>query len=305
MNIPDSPPSVAPPERTVVQNQIDPVLLDRFLQLVRDNYRNADKATFFLEERSGITNIYGITNLRDVLSHFATFLDPALSNEQRRDQLANAEEHLRRAILEPYQIATEDLIIRFQEVYQHYKRYVLPARDRYPTLSTAPSKEHIEGELRKIEQLLSVGRAAKGRNLWDAAWEQGVAAFIRAFDDLYGLTAAVEEAWYGYLHQRREKRNVILTAWSTISAAGAVLLGAFAISRYAERGTTSQLIKWFSSVADKAYIAVVLALVSIILILLVDRRRRVRDRLRSKDDRLLRRTRRIIEYVGNVNLEKQ
>ena len=305
MNAPDSGPNPPATEHVPIQQQVDPVLLDRFLQLIRDNYKNADKASFFLEERSGITNIYGITNLRDVLSHLATFLDPTLSDEQRRDQVAAAEEHLRRAVLEPYQIATEDLIIRFQDLYQDYRRSVLPARGRHPSLAGAPSKEHIEIKLREIEQLLSAGRAAKARNLWDATWEQGVADFIRAFNELYSLTTAVEEAWYGYLHKRREKRHVVLIAWSTISAGCAVLSAVFVITHYAEQFTVGQFIKWLAPFANVAYVGVVLVLVSMIVALLIDRRKRVREPVGSRDKQLLRRARKLIEYVGNVSPGKR
>ena len=37
-----------------------------FLALVRDNYKKADKAAYFLERQAGVVNTCSMTNLRDV-----------------------------------------------------------------------------------------------------------------------------------------------------------------------------------------------------------------------------------------------
>jgi hypothetical protein len=66
---------------------VNKALIEKFLILIRENYRKADKATFFLELRAGVSNVPGIANSRDVLSHLATALDPNLSDEERQEQL--------------------------------------------------------------------------------------------------------------------------------------------------------------------------------------------------------------------------
>jgi hypothetical protein len=55
----------------------------RFVVLIRDNYKKADKAAYFLERRAGIVNTCAVFNLRDVLSHLATLLDSATPSERR------------------------------------------------------------------------------------------------------------------------------------------------------------------------------------------------------------------------------
>ena len=50
-------------------------LTERFLLMIRDAYPKAELATCFLEERAGINNVPHMANVRDVLSHLATFLD--------------------------------------------------------------------------------------------------------------------------------------------------------------------------------------------------------------------------------------
>jgi len=71
---------------------------------------------------------YGITNLRDVLSHLSTFLSPGKSSEQRQAQLNTAEEHLRRSIIEPYETALNELTAQFAELYERYRQAVLPGQ---------------------------------------------------------------------------------------------------------------------------------------------------------------------------------
>src|SRR5258708_36659110 len=96
-------------------------LFYRFLVLIRDNYKKADNAGYFLERRAGIGNSCGVFNLRDVLSHLSTLLDPATPANRRPDQLANAEEHLRRAIVEPYEIGLAAITEKFSKTYEIYR----------------------------------------------------------------------------------------------------------------------------------------------------------------------------------------
>ena len=163
---------------------VDRSLLERFLTLILNNYKRADKATFFLEQRKGIVNFQGITNVRDVLSHLVTFLDPNSSTEKRLEQLSNAEEHLRRAINEPYEIALNRLTSQFDTLYEDYKRRVLPIADKHITLTNAPNTTSVDARVREIRELTAMGRSSKGANEWNTEWEAGVTHFIEGFDKL-------------------------------------------------------------------------------------------------------------------------
>lgn len=187
---------------------VEKSLVERFLLLIRENYKKADRATFYLEQRTGVVNLPGITNLRDVLSHLVTFLSPETPNEKRNDQLINAEEHIRRAIIEPYEIALNELTVKFEDVYQDYKRNVLPNKDKDIFFSTAPGAVEIERVLQEIRQLTSQGRIAKGRNLWDAEWDKGVAQFIEAYDKLYELKTSMEGYVYRYKQSEEQASKI-------------------------------------------------------------------------------------------------
>lgn len=165
---------------------------NRFLILVRDNYRKADKAAHFLERRANVVNTASMANLRDVLSHMATLLDPATPASRRPDQLASAEEHLRRAIIEPYEIGLGELTQKFGPIYDSYRGRVIQLRE-VDGFRTAPGRQEIENRLKDIDDLAEKGKYAKGRNLWDAEWEIGVEGLVEAYDLLSNLLHEIEE----------------------------------------------------------------------------------------------------------------
>jgi hypothetical protein len=227
-------PSEEPPSYL---NENERQLLKRFLVLIRDNYRKADKATFFMERRAGVTNSCAVYNLRDVLSHFATFLDPGTPPEDRPDQLASAEEHLRRAIIEPYEIGLASLIERLEPLYQKYKARLLPVKDRYTALSTAPNQIQLDKVLAEVNDMVQKGKNAKANNRWDADWEAGVQALPEAYEMLASLHSEIESRWYIFEQierdaadhlalARQNRKQTALTVWGI---AATVLMGVLAI----------------------------------------------------------------------------
>jgi len=185
---------------------VDRELVERFLELVRDNYKKADAANLFLEQRTGEANVYGITNLRDVLSHLATLLSAKTPDEKRSEQLTNAEEHLRRAIVEPYETALNKLTVQFDDLYEKYKRDVVPVQDRFPGFSAAPNTSSIEAQLEDTRGLTSNGRLAKAKNLWDPEWEMGVTSFIDGYKKLSDLHRLLEEYCFKHEQLARDER---------------------------------------------------------------------------------------------------
>jgi hypothetical protein len=202
-------------------------LLMRFLILIRDNYRKADKATFFMERRAGVMNPCAIYNLRDVLSHFATFLDPEAPPEKRPDQLASAEEHLRRAIIEPYEIGLADLIKRLEPLYEKYKARLLPVKDRHTALNSAPNQVQVDAGLAEINDLVQKGKNAKSNNRWDPDWEAGVKALPEAYEKLASLHSEMEGYWYKYEQLKRDRWQTALAVWSIAMTVLSVILSYF------------------------------------------------------------------------------
>jgi hypothetical protein len=184
--------------------------------LIRDNHHKADKAHAFLEHRTKTANVYGIANLRDVLSHLATFLGDGLSPEKRRDQLANAEEHLRRAIIEPYETAINSRTVDFVDLYDKYRRFVIPARDRYDALRKAPDTDRIEATLEQIRYLTENGKTSKLRNILDPHWEEGVICFVDGFKKLDDLTLEIEDFYFKWMRLKSDRRTLVLSILSIV-----------------------------------------------------------------------------------------
>lgn len=201
-------------------------IVEKALILIRDNYRKADESCFFLEERAGINNVQAISNMRDAISHLVTLLDPNIDEVKREHQLANAEEHLRRAIIEPYEIAIDNLLVEFYKIYVPYKEELLPVKDRHPVLNSAPNHISVNARLKEFHDLTTKGRSGKGKNLWDTAWEEGVLGFVDAFEKLSALKADIETHWYSFQQIRRDRKTTALTIWGIVATIITFILGA-------------------------------------------------------------------------------
>lgn len=171
----------------------DRELVERFLLLIRNNYGKVDEARFFLEQKTGVASVPAMANVRDVVSHLASLLSRDTPDDKRFEQLANAEEHLRRAIIEPYETALNKLTVQFEDLYEQYKAKVVPIQHRHADLGGAPAVAAIEKRLDEIQHLSSNGRFAKAKNLWDSEWEEGVASFIEGYGKLAKLRSELEE----------------------------------------------------------------------------------------------------------------
>jgi hypothetical protein len=220
-------------------SQEEAVLFCRFLILIRENYAKADKAALFLERKAGITNTCGIANLRDVLSHMATLLDQKTISERRAAQLASAEEHLRRAIIEPYELAIAALTEKFTKVYDGYRERVIPIMVSVEGFSAYPNRVSIEHRLAEIDELAEAGKQAKARNQWDEEWENGVASLIDGYNKLSELHGELEEAVFRLNQIRTAEHHTKLhrmgIVWAIVGTVLGLagLIGGYLFTRYA------------------------------------------------------------------------
>lgn len=169
-------------------------LLEDFLKLFRDKNRLVDIANLFLELEAGVSGInIGITNQRDALSHFVTFLSDADTKtyEQRKEQLYEAEEHLRRAIFESYQNAVSINLLKCKKLLDEYQRHVLPLRSTV-MFSTAPPFDVLTSILGHINKMFFEARRAKSRNMWDEKWEEGLKKVVEAMLEIKKLIEILE-----------------------------------------------------------------------------------------------------------------
>lgn len=213
---------------------VEKELVEKYLILVKENYRKADKATYFLERKTGISNINTITNVRDLLSHLLTLLDTSLSYEQRVAQLSTAEEHLRRSIFEPYERTVSHISLELEDLVTYYKQFILPIKENNEVFKNALNLISIESVLKEVEELRNSARRCKGRNLWDEKWEDGIKDLLDAFQLLENLKSSLEEYRNKYKSLKREekfgrmaKRQTFLTIWGISLTIISIILGLF------------------------------------------------------------------------------
>jgi hypothetical protein len=188
-------------------------VLERFLQFLVKEYPIADKANYYLERQrvSGI-NI-AITNQRDMLSHLVTLLtDRELTLEEKIGQVANAEEHLRRSVVETYAKAVALETKTALDNLNDYKRLVIP-HAKNPAFSTAPAISAILKDLEEIEKLRQVGRAAKSQNAWNEEWVKGLNSYSEAFEKARRLNDTLDTLIHigRQINDRREAIRYLLT----------------------------------------------------------------------------------------------
>lgn len=177
---------------------VDRDILVGFLELIRDRYGVADEANFFLEVNTGESGInIGITNQRDVLSHLVTLLKECnnktnFSLDEQRAQLNNAEEHFRRAIIEPYEYAVDLKIDEFAGVYRRFQWQSHIPLASY-CVSGLPATESIISRFTAIKKKRTDARAAKRENSWSATWEAGVKKIIDAYTDIDKLIGEIND----------------------------------------------------------------------------------------------------------------
>jgi hypothetical protein len=207
-------------------------IVEKFLVLFRDQFRATTQATYFLERKEGEANIGGLANTRDALSHFVRALDPSSTRERRQEQLVTAEEHLRRAIVEPYSLALTYRLNRFNQLYEAYRRDVLPLVGKHPKFRDAPNITTVETVLTHIESLLNKGRDSKALNFQDTDWSAGVAGLIEGYAELYDLYIRVES--YLSVRQAEKQANtqtwlaiwgLVMTLWGLVATVISLVLG--------------------------------------------------------------------------------
>lgn len=210
---------------------VDKDVLLAFLELLKHKYRLADEANLFLEQNTKISGIsVAITNQRDMISHLITLLtNDDLSRDEQMAQVAASEEHLRRAILEPYQLTVDKTWEGVEKLIEAYKQTVLPLRNE-PILGSGPDLNNINSRVVSINEHHSRGRVAKGRNLWDEKWEEGPKAFADAFRELKELEILLEQYIIRANQIRENKKNnrrfiltvVLAVVFGVISTLGIV-----------------------------------------------------------------------------------
>ena len=127
-------------------------IAERIITFLRSgNYDVAKQAIIYLETRSGQLQTDAFANMRDVLDHLVAAAKPGILEEDLDQQMAETDEHLRRAVMHPFQDVIEDRLARlarkktFYIVRQEVFKDVLPEREFLRRLTEA---ENLLAEVR-------------------------------------------------------------------------------------------------------------------------------------------------------------
>jgi hypothetical protein len=136
---------------------------------------------------------------------------------------------MRRAIFDPYAIALGQLRKRHREILSEYCKRVLPQRARKNSFKDAPDEGAIRTRWEEIVQLAQDGRNAKGRNLWDQPWEDGVASYVKAFDRLSTLNDELSGFISNHRGERQRRHQTAFNVASIVGTVGTIVFGILSV----------------------------------------------------------------------------
>lgn len=194
-------------------------ILETVISLIKEKYPLLQRALIYCEEISGEKPTVAFNNIRDFLSHLRTvFSRWDATPEDKRKQLAQAEEHLRRAIIEPYELASKVEIGKLEKTYERYIEAV--PKLGHKMNPTPPTIQEIQSRLNLIYELREKGREAKSENNWTQVWEEGIGQFIK--------TIEIAQEWDGKLKTEIARADQIQreTQWFWEQIIGAVIIAA-------------------------------------------------------------------------------
>lgn len=196
---------------------IDIDIFDRFILLIKDEYAKVDEAIFVLENYTKTSGInIGVTNQRDVLSHFSTILnDPEMGRDKLIAHLNQSEEHLRRAKVESYEEAISLMIVSINKVVQSYNNIVLPLLPN-ESMPRAPDSIEISSFFKTIRDTRIEARKLKGQNS-----SEGAKKSIDYLFEIYEKIKEFEERLEHYIpigsQIKENKKQKLIGIWAIIA----------------------------------------------------------------------------------------
>ncbi len=206
-----------------------------FIQTIRVKYKAVKKSVLFLENIEAEFSLTALSNIRDFLSHIETAFREDTSPEDIESNISQSEEHLRRAIIEPYQIVLECNLENFLKEYDDYLENFQEKEIKY-NFDKVTNHKKIQKDILYIQKLLAEGRESKGTNKWNYDWEEGIDKFslgIKKTKELINTLHEYKKIYFSRknlfdieedkrekkerLELERKRLNIKLAIWSIIA----------------------------------------------------------------------------------------
>lgn len=192
--------------------------VERMLEILSTRILTVMEAHRYAEEHARIYNRIGRNNLAEALSHLARLAEsaPELSDAEQRDQLTNFEDHLRRTMMESFEVVARARLGRLKQdgIWDRY--YTRAARlVDHGKLPAAATDEEIRDLELEVRFWMEEGRARKTTHRWDD-WTYGAECLRTASVKADELSRKLREAVGAAEDYRRGRLGLIVGAVGTI-----------------------------------------------------------------------------------------
>lgn len=201
--------------------------LERMLEILSTRILTVMDAHRYAEEHARIYNRIGRNNLTEALSHLARLAEsaPELSNEEQRDQLTNFEDHLRRTMMESFEVVAKARLGKLKQdgIWDRYysKAARLVDHGKLPAVASADEIRELELEVRFW---MEEGRARKTAHRWDD-WIYGAECLRTASDKTDELSRKLREAVGAADDLRRARKGMFIGAIGAVVGIVGVVVG--------------------------------------------------------------------------------
>lgn len=205
--------------------------LERMLELLATRIGTVIAAHRYAEEHARIYNRIGRNNLTEALSHLGGLAEGAerLSEAEQRDELTNFEDHLRRTMMESFEVVAKARLgkLKADGVWDRYygKAARLVDAGKLPTVA---SREEIRELEQEIRFWMEEGRSRKNAQSWDE-WIYGAECLRTASDKSDELSRHLREAIGAAEEYKRGRTGIVVGASGALIGVIGVAVGVIAL----------------------------------------------------------------------------
>jgi len=162
-----------------------------------------------------------------MLTHLKTTIVDCKDRKSREDQILLAEEHLRRALVEPYELGANETLAEAKNLFDEYDELIIKTKAKEKEFFPSAIDETIRHKFRDIQILMTSGREKKTANLWNNEWEKAVEAFTDAADKAFDLKDILKIRIEVLKRIHTDRRSKIYFIWAIVATIIVGLMGIF------------------------------------------------------------------------------
>lgn len=205
------------------------VQLERMLELMATRIPTVMAAHRYAEEHARIYNRIGRNNLTEALSHLAGLAEGAerLSEAEQRDELTNFEDHLRRTMMESFEVVAKARLGKLKKdgIWDRYYNQAARLVDG-GKLPTVASREEILELEQEIRFWMEEGRSRKNAQNWDE-WIYGAECLRKASDKADELSRRLREAVGAADDYKRGRLGIVVGVVGAIVGVAGIAVAIF------------------------------------------------------------------------------